>query len=726
MNAFFGFIQFEKPESYSEKNENFSKAVLSSFPNRFPLKKMVTNKSITIAGDFEAYYPTIQNIDKEKNSLFFNGEIYNANEIAKLLGAPIQNFESNAALVYHLIAKNGLDAVQCLNGQFFIIYVDNQKIYLLNDQMGIRQIFYYHGKNILLFASEIKFLLFHPDCPKEIDWETSLKRPHPNNIYPFKSYKTWFTDILLLPEASAMAVLPEKREIKIEAYWQYKEPGRNYDYSEDKRTAEMVMEEYYNLLDDAIKIRTQNEPVGYSLLSGGLDSSAVVAMCAKYKPTETFSIITQTTYLEKTTDICKNLANDLGFKNSQFLIPTHEISFNADFWKQWIWRSESPVAHTDSLTKTLVHYAIKNNDPNVKAILTGTGSDQFNGGLARYILKSGGVQEENWENFYQQIIYKENEKFISSNDNYLWQCQDFINREYLASNSTQKIEENYWMFYVDSALHSEIFSLCWDEIRGSNYYGHETRFPFLDYRFMEFIAKIPPHLHKDLFFDKQILREPLKNKNILPEYVLNKPKAPYNFPEYDYNSKLYDFLTDDKKFMEEALGNIDQKHLVINKVALMDKIKELKEGKNSFGWGNVMQILNLCLLEKMAGKNELEMNFESLIEQPLLVKFDENANHLLEEKLSIIPPVEIDLQKILSFSENCALLYDKLKNKYFLAKNNEVAFEIEEEYENWKAFLMKIDNKTPAQEILNSLSINYKDIEEFFKIVIEEKILTIG
>lgn len=110
-------------------------------------------------------------------------------------------------------------------------------------------------------------MLFHPDCPKEIDWETSLKRPHPNNIYPFKSYKTWFTDILLLPEASAMAVMPEKREVKIRPLAVSK--NNNYNYSEDKRTAEMVMEEYYNLLDDAIKIRTQNEATWLLCLAAG-------------------------------------------------------------------------------------------------------------------------------------------------------------------------------------------------------------------------------------------------------------------------------------------------------------------------------------------------------------------------------------------------------------------------------------------------------------------------
>ncbi len=721
MNAFFGLIQLEHSQSNIDKHQYFTKKVLSNFPRRFPDKKLLTLQNLTVGGGFE-----VSEVQHQQDTVLLHGEIYNAGEVANTMGRQPADFANNASLIHQLIIQKGTEAIKNINGQFFIIHLDlsGGHIHLFNDQMAIRQVFYYQGKNVLVFGSEIKFVLQHPDCPKDIDWETSLRRPHPNNIYPFKSYKTWFKDILLMPEATQITVDIKNQQIKNTPYWHHTNMYGKYDYSQDTRTTEAIIEEYYHLLDDAVKIRTQGEAVSHSLLSGGLDSSAVVAMAARYKPMDTYSIVSQTTYLETTTDICHNLAKDLHFNNAQFLIPTHEICFNRDLWKRWIWRIESPENHIDSLTKTLLHYAIKRSNPNVKGILTGTGSDQLNGGLARYIIRNSGVAEESWDSFYKLILDTENQKFISHTDYGIWYNRELINRDYLASLKQQKVYDNYWMFYMDSALHSELFSLCWDEIRASNYHGHETRFPFLDYRFIDFIAGIPPHFHQELFFDKQILRIPLRNKNTLPEYVLEKPKAPYNLPEYDFRTRLYDYILDDINLIEEAIGNIDQHHPVINKKNLMDKIKSCKDSSNLFELDGIIQIINIGLLEKMIDKTDDDMDLESLIEAPLEVKFNENTKAFLEKKLSILPPPPpVNLEKPLIFNENCSLLYDKIQDKYFLAKNNELAYEIEEEYADWKKFLLHIDNKKSIQQLLDALSISHSTIEEYLKIALDEKIL---
>ncbi len=65
-------------------------------------------------------------------------------------------------------------------------------------------------------------------------------------------------------------------------------------------------------------------------------------------------------------------------------------------------------------------------------------------------------------------------------------------------------------------------------------------------------------------------------------------------------------------------------------------------------------------------------------------------------------------------------------NKYFLSKNNELAFEMENQYIDWKNFLLHIDNKKSTQNILDELSINYAAIKEFLQLAINEKILVIG
>ena len=71
------------------------------------------------------------------------------------------------------------------------------------------------------------------------------------------------------------------------------------------------------------------------------------------------------------------------------------------------------------------------------------------------------------------------------------------------------------------------------------------------------------------------------------------------------------------------------------------------------------------------------------------------------------------------------MLFDKLTNKVFLSKNNQLAFEIEDEYIDWKKFLINIDNQRNTQQLLNDLSITYNKIEPFLKMSIEEKIFSI-
>lgn len=720
MSALFGFIQFDESESYSEKNRLYLNSVFTAFPSRFPAKKIVEHHDFSIAGTFETAYNG--NDEAAEKKLFFNGEIYNRGEIERQLQVSSSKFQTDASLVFELIRQKGLEAVRMVNGQFLIIYEDqaNRKVHLLNDHLGVRQLYYFRNKNILLFSTEIKFLLAHPEAPKELDWASSLKRPHPKTVLSCsKDYTAWFKDVYLLPEGSVLTAATDGAEIKVQSYWNVR---KTFDYAGDNRTAGQVMEEYISLLDNAVKIRTGNEPLSYSLLSGGLDSSAVSALSAGHKPTETFSIITQTTCLEETTEICRRLAHELHFRNTQYLMPVHEVFFNSDLWKQLVWRMESPVNHTDALTKTLLHHAIRQHHPEVKAVFTGTGSDQFNGGLVKWLVNDAGNADQNWTNFDRAIKDVENKKLIARADDDLWSLRQFIHRDYLAAISRQSIESNTWLFYVEGELHSEVFSLLWDEVRASGYHGHETRFPFLDFRFMEFIAQIPPRLHKELFYDKMILRAPMKK--YLPEYVLNKHKVPSYIPEYDFRFRLYDFLME-RGLMRDAFGNPDEPHPVIDKRELSERIEKIRREPEIMEWLNIMRIINLGLLEQLPGKTEGDLNIESWME-PEAIDFTDNgkAKLYLKKKLSIRSR-NVDLQKPIVFCENCSLLFDKLNNKYYLAKNQQLAFEIEEQYADWKNFLLKIDNKRSTQQILDELKIQFRSIEEFLKLSIEEKVLAV-
>jgi asparagine synthase (glutamine-hydrolysing) len=717
-----GYIMFLNSEDFSEKNKGYVEELFKKFPSSFHTRNNVSHAPLHLAGNFE--YLT-EAADQE-HQVFFNGEIFNYSEIADSLLFTSQKPANNAALVLALILKKGIEAIKDINGQFLIIYLHKteKKIYVVNDHFGISQFYYYYNKSVFLFGSELKFLLAHPDCPKAIDWETSLKRPYPNTFTSYKSYNTWFKEISLLPEASVLSLDMESGEVKINNYWK-DTLDKNYDYSPDNRTAADVMQEYISLLKDAIKIRVADGAVCYSLLSGGLDSSAIAALATKYKPVETFSAITQVTWIEGTTSICNKLSQDLGISNTQFLLPVHQLFFNTELWKQRIWRAESPDNHTDSFTKTLLHYAIKKVKPEVNVLLTGTGSDQLNGGLARWMVQDAESKDNNWEQFHNAVLDIENNKLISREDSALWKRRNFINREFLVSISGNSVEKNSWLLYVGSALHAQAYSLLWDEARASASHGHSTRFPFLDFRFLPFVLQIPPRLHQELFFDKSILRVPIKN--ILPSYVIEKPKMASIHPDCDFRFELFNFLTgeDPQIIVEEALGPIDQPHPVINKKEIIKRIKKLQAAPEIYEWLEIMYIINLGLLEQLPFKTEKDMDMESSVKELQEITFGdaEKTNLFLEENLAIKKEI-IDLQKPLLFTEGSFLLFDKLSNKYFLSKDNALKFEIEEQYRDWILFLNAINNRLSVQQILDELKIAYASIEEFLNLSVEEKILT--
>lgn len=715
MNPLLGIISNPKQSNIAAKNTKCFDEVQRRFPSAFVGADSVGRGALEILGD-------LQSATDAHDTLYFYGELFNSNELAATTSIPPS--ADNAALVLALISAKGIEAVKLINGQFVIVYYQHSQnmVSIIGDHLGVQQLLYYCDDELFLFGSEVKLMMTHPGCPKGIDWAAALRRPQPQiALASYKSHDTWFKGINLLPEGSMLQIDLLTFKTSIKSYWKPKDtqPAVN-----DTRTAEQVMEQYAALLEDAVKIRMEDKGTTHSLLSGGLDSSAICSLAARNGTVETFSIINQTTVLEDTTSYCARMAAEMNFENKQFLVPYHRLCFNADLWKQRVWRAESPVNHTDSLTKTLLHYAIRKAKPEVKCLLTGTGSDQMNGGLVGYIAQVTDDPNQTWDNFQNEILDVERRTLIARSEDSLWQCRKFVSREFLADISGKEIEKNPWMIYVDGCTHSEAYSLLWDEQRASASHGHITRYPFLDYRIAEFIAAVPERLHKELFIDKRILREP--SKHFLPDYIVNKPKMPYNLPEYDFRAELYAFLTADgpDSLFIAAFGDIETPHPVIDKKMLYSRILAMQQNPDILEWLNIMHIINLGLLEQLGEKSEQDLNYEALLEVPAHIEFDEPESAIVKVRkdLDVLTTDEM-LDLPLKFAENCSLLLDTRTNKYYLSKRNNLTYEIDEEYKHWKQFLMAVDNKLSTQQVLQATGLQYADIEEFFMISLKEQIL---
>ncbi len=219
--------------------------------------------------------------------LVFNGEIYNYPELRAELESRGHRFATNTdtEVIVHLYEERGAHCVDRLNGMFAIALWDQKRreLVLARDRFGKKPLYYADLGGSLLFGSELKALLEHPLCPRELDFD-ALSRylaleyvPAPYSI---------FAGVRKLPGGHVLRW--RDGGISIEQYWDLR-----LDPDSPPRSDDEYIEEFRTLLRAAVRRRLMSDvPLG-AFLSGGIDSSSVVAMmvdCVPASSVKTFSI----------------------------------------------------------------------------------------------------------------------------------------------------------------------------------------------------------------------------------------------------------------------------------------------------------------------------------------------------------------------------------------------------------------------------------------------------
>jgi asparagine synthase (glutamine-hydrolysing) len=230
-----------------------------------------------------------QPIANEDNSvqLVFNGEIYNFRELRRELEGRGHRFATNAdtEVIVHLYEDLGAGCVERLNGMFAFALWDERRreLVLTRDRFGKKPLYYAEIGGSLLFGSELKALLEHPLCPHELDFE-ALSRylgleyvPAPHSI---------FRGIKKLPGGHVLRWHDGRSSI--ERYWDI-----TFERGGERKSDAEYVEEFRSHLGEAVRRRLVSDvPLG-AFLSGGIDSSSVVAMMVEALPSrsvKTFSI----------------------------------------------------------------------------------------------------------------------------------------------------------------------------------------------------------------------------------------------------------------------------------------------------------------------------------------------------------------------------------------------------------------------------------------------------
>ncbi|MBW1806381.1 MAG: asparagine synthase (glutamine-hydrolyzing) [Deltaproteobacteria bacterium] len=320
--------------------------------------------------------------------LVFNGEIYDFEELREELKSKGHRLKSrtDCETIIHLYEDGGIDCLNRLNGMFAFALWDsrNQRLWLGRDRLGIKPLHYYWDGRKLVFASEIKAILCDPDVPREIDREAL-------DLYLTLNYIpapwTIFKNIRKLEPGNHL--LAKRGEISIEPYWDIPAYNRPLDDGIEIREQKGHL---YNLMEDAVKRRLISDvPLG-AFLSGGIDSSIIVALMARNSntPVKTFSIGYKDLPSFDETGYAREVARFNNTDHHEFKLGFHDI---LEVFPKVLEKLDEPFADSSAVPTYIVSRETRDH---VKVALSGDGGDELFAGYRMY-------QGEYWSQYYTKI-----------------------------------------------------------------------------------------------------------------------------------------------------------------------------------------------------------------------------------------------------------------------------------------------------------------------------------
>lgn len=489
--------------------------------------------------------------------LVFNGEIYNHAELRAGLLAQGHRFASDHAdteVLVHLYEEYGPDFVHRLNGMFAIALYDSRsdELHLFRDRMGVKPLFYAIAGGELIFGSEIKAILAHP----------AIRRaPEPEAIYHYFSFKnvpaplTAFAGIFSLKPGEHLSW--NRRELKQRLYWQADfTPRTPLEGLEDRILA---------LLEDAVRLRMQMDVPFGAYLSGGVDSTAVVAMMARRQgqPVRTFTLGYEDGFANKQSDLlaAREMSRQLGTDHHEHIMSANELR---EHLGDLIQAFDQPFAGT--VSTYFLSGLIRRH---VKVALSGDGADELFGSYLSHrsalpLMRVAGLSDRL-------------DRLSPAEQAGLAPCDPAWLADLHARSGGDPVLARLLLYPLDDSRKAELFSpalldqlgpdastLDWmrrswstltaqdplnrmlefewrhqlpDQVLAfvdflSMAHSVEVRSPFLDYRLVELITGVPGEAKLVGGRVKHLLKEALKP--LLPAWVLERPKEGFVLPIFDW------------------------------------------------------------------------------------------------------------------------------------------------------------------------------------------------
>ncbi len=495
--------------------------------------------------------------------IVFNGEIFNYIELRKDLeqkGVGLRT-QSDTEVLVNLFALYGEKCLSMLNGQFAVAIWDKkeEKLFIARDRVGIRPLFYTVANGVLYFASEIKALFRNREVKRELNPQNL------SQIYTFWTAitpSTAFRDINELSPGHYMTFCRDG--LTVHKFWEL-----NFSTGISALSLEDALERFNELFTNAVRIRLRADVEVAAYLSGGIDSSTTVAYIKDIEPgiLNTFSI----GFEDKDFDESKYQEEAVKYLNTNHRAISCTSKEIAEAFPRVVWHSETPLTRTAPTPMLILSKLVRDN--NIKVVITGEGSDEI---LAGYDIFREAIIRRFWASQPSSTlrptllkkIYPDIPHLRNASPNILkmffgYRLEDTANPLYshlLRWNNSNHIKKHfsdqiresvdgydplsdlagrlpeYFMDWSPLAraqwLETTVFmsgyllSSQGDRMAMAN--SVEGRYPFLDYRVIEYGSSLPDKVKLNGLNEKYLLKKLMTGR--IPESIVKRPKQPYRAP----------------------------------------------------------------------------------------------------------------------------------------------------------------------------------------------------
>jgi asparagine synthase (glutamine-hydrolysing) len=522
-------------------------------------------------------------IDNGRLWITFNGEIFNYIELREELICRGHHFatRSDTEVILHLYQEEGEDCVRRLNGQwaFAIWDTERRRLFMSRDRLGVRPLFYTQTVDGFLFASEIKALFACSDVRRELDLAAL------DQVFTFwvtLPPRTAFRGVQQLPPAHSLLLESGKTQV-----WEYWRPQYAPEPDTTPGIEERLAEKLLELMRDATRIRLRSDvPVG-AYLSGGLDSTFITALTKSLvgDKLRTFSVSFDDAEFDEST-YQREASHFLQTQHSDVRCSCADI---ASVFPEVIRHAEQPILRTAPAPLHLLAKLVR--ESGFKVVLTGEGADEMMGGydifkeakirrfwgrqpdsrfrpllLKRLYPYMDGIQRQPAA-YLKRFFHITPEDLASPFFSHLprWELtaklkmffSDAARTETQPSNQLQELERSLpdafraWEHF-NQAEYLEAMHLLPGYILSSQgdrmamAHSVEGRYPFLDYRVVEFAAKLPPNLKMKVLDQKHLLKRAADG--LIPKSIQRRFKQPYRAPDGK------SFFAGNRNYVQEMLS----------------------------------------------------------------------------------------------------------------------------------------------------------------------------